>query len=167
MVPPGMSHEAVGRVLQDYPKIYFACHTRHVRDPKTEQKISAHQASILDHLDEVEATRLTDLAEHIAVTPGTMSVHVARLEAKGYLLRTRDASDARCVRLRLSPAGRRIRTASSVLDPARVGEMLDCLSVKDRGRAIAGLRLLAEAAQASMRKRAPKPREAFKREAVS
>lgn len=162
-----MNPQDVDRVLDDYPKVYFACHTRHVRDPQTDKKISAHQASILDHLDEVEATRLTDLAEHIAVTPGTMSVHVARLEAKGYLIRTRDANDGRCVRLRLSTAGRRIRTASSVLDPDRVGEMLGCLSRADRRQALAGLRLLAQAAQASMRKRAPKPRESFRRAAVS
>jgi DNA-binding MarR family transcriptional regulator len=156
-----MSHDAVTRVLADYPKIYFACHTRHVRDPKTDDKISAHQASILDHLDEVEATRLTDLAEHISVTPGTMSVHVARLEAKGYLVRTRDTKDARCVRLRLSPKGRRIRTAHSVLDPDRVREMLECLNTKERPRALAGLDLLARAAQESMRRKAPKPRHAF------
>jgi DNA-binding MarR family transcriptional regulator len=162
-----MTSDAVSRVLGDYPKIYFACHTRHVRDPRTDEKISAHQASILDHLDEVQATRLTDLAEHIAVTPGTMSVHVARLEAKGYLVRTRDTGDARCVRLRLSAAGRRIRTARSVLDPDRVGEMLSCLTPADRRLALVGLRLLAQAAQASMRKRAPKPRANYARAAVS
>ena len=127
-----VNSEDVGRVLSDYPKIYFACHTRHVRDPGSDQKLSAHQASILDHLDEVEAARLTDLAEHMAVTPGTMSVHVARLEAQGYLVRTQDAADARCVRLRLSAKGRRIRTAHSVLDPLRVDAMLACLGARDR-----------------------------------
>ena len=162
-----MNREEVTRVLDDYPKIYFACHARHVRDPKTDERISAHQASILDHLDEIQATRLTDLAEHIAVTPGTMSIHVARLEAKGYLTRTRDANDARCVRLRLSAAGRRIRTASSVLDPDRVSDMLNCLAAKDRALALAGLRRLAEAAQASMRKRAPKPRDHHRRKEAS
>ena len=156
-----MSHDPVSQVLADYPKIYFACHTRHVRDPRTDEKISAHQASILDHLDEVEATRLTDLAEHISVTPGTMSVHVARLEAKGFLVRTRDLDDARCVRLRLSPAGRRIRTANSVLDPDRVREMLSCVGARDRTVALRGLGLLAAAAQESMRRKAPKPREAM------
>ena len=156
--------DLVARVLSDYPKIYFACHTRHVRDPKTDAKISAHQASILDHLDEVEATRLTELAEHIAVTPATMSIHVARLEARGYLVRTRDADDARCTRLRLSPAGRRIRTANSVLDPDRVAAMLDCLNATERGKAITGLRLLAKAAQESMRRRAPRPRSTARHE---
>lgn len=156
-----MPPDPVTQVLSDYPKIYFACHTRHVRDPKTGHKISSHQASILDHLDEVEPMRLTDLAEHISVTPGTMSVHVARLEAKGYLIRTRDPKDARSVRLRLSPAGRRIRSANSVLDPSRVKLMLDCLSPRERGPALLGLHALAEAAQASMRLSAPKPRQAL------
>jgi MarR family transcriptional regulator, organic hydroperoxide resistance regulator len=150
--------DEIARVLSDYPKIYFACHTRHVRDPKTDAKLSAHQASILDHLDEVEATRITDLAAHIAVTPATMSIHVSRLEARGYLTRTRDANDARSVRLRLSPAGRRIRSANSVLDPERVNDMLSCLGSADRRRALAGLRLLANAAGEAMRRRAPNPR---------
>ena len=43
--------DPVGQVLELYPKIFFACHTRHVRDPSTRRVLSAHQASILDHLD--------------------------------------------------------------------------------------------------------------------
>jgi hypothetical protein len=35
-----------------YPRIYFACHTRHVRDPQSHRLLSRHQASVLDHLDE-------------------------------------------------------------------------------------------------------------------
>ena len=43
-------------VLECYPQIYFACHRRHVRDSATRELLSAHQASILDHLDDVEPT---------------------------------------------------------------------------------------------------------------
>ena len=50
--------KAVEEVLRLYPKIFLACHTRHVRDSVTGQQLSDHQASILDHLDEVEPTSL-------------------------------------------------------------------------------------------------------------
>ena len=38
-----------------YPRIYFACHTRHVRDPQTQRTLSRHQASVLDHCGATEA----------------------------------------------------------------------------------------------------------------
>src|SRR6187402_496712 len=122
-----MADDGVARVLNHYPRIYFACHTRHVHDPATGRALSAHQASILDHLDEVEAMTLTDLSDHMGVTPGTMCVHVERLVKRGYVARLRDPRDGRRAQLRLTAAGRRVREAKSVLDPERVRRMLDGL----------------------------------------
>jgi DNA-binding MarR family transcriptional regulator len=142
--------DAVQSVLNLYPRIYFACHTRHVRDPQTQRLLSRHQASVLDHLDEIEPTTLVDLSRHMGVTPGTMSVAIDRLERKGYVVRLRDAADRRKVHVRLTSAGVRVREASSVLDPARVEALVRRLSGADRARAIAGLMLLADAAQDQM-----------------
>src|SRR5689334_3048398 len=138
---------AVAAVLANYPRIYFACHTRHVRDPASQRLLSRHQASVLDHLDELEPTTLMDLSRHMGVTAGTMSVAIDRLERKGYVVRLRDAADRRKVHVRLTTAGVRVREASSVLDPARVEMMVARLSDHDRVRAIEGLALLARAAQ--------------------
>src|SRR5919202_6620573 len=107
----------VAQLLAAYPRIYLACHRRHVRDARTGALLSAHQASILDHLDAVDPTTLGDLAQHMGVTPGTMSVAVDRLVRGGYVTRTVDAADRRRVQLRLSQAGVRIKSASSVLHP--------------------------------------------------
>ena len=63
-----------------YPRIYFACHLEHREDPVTRDVISAHQGSILDHLDAVEPMGLLDLAKHMGVTASTMSLTVDRLE---------------------------------------------------------------------------------------
>jgi DNA-binding MarR family transcriptional regulator len=145
---------AARELMTLYPRIYFACHTRHVRDPQTDRLLSRHQASILDHLDEVEPTTLNDLARHMGVTPGTMSLAIDRLERKGYVLRMRDAVDRRRVHLRLTSAGVRVRQASSVLDPARVEALVARLSDEEREAAIAGLDLLARAAQLLMESRA-------------
>jgi DNA-binding MarR family transcriptional regulator len=142
------SRADVDAVLRDYPRIYFACHRRHVRDPGSGDVLSAHQASILDHLDAVEGTALTELAAHMGVTAGTMSVAVDRLVRGGYVTREVDAADRRRVRLRLTEAGVRVRGAHSVLDPELVGTLLDRLAPDDRDAALRGLALLARAAGA-------------------
>lgn len=143
--------EAMTAVMTLYPRIYFACHTRHVRDPQSQRLLSRHQASILDHLDELEPTTLTDLAAHMGVTPATMSLTIDRLERKGYVVRLRDAKDRRRVHVRLTTAGVRVKEASSVLDPSRVEALVARLSDKDRQRAIEGLALLAQAGEEAMR----------------
>src|SRR5215831_5553125 len=139
--------EAMTALMTLYPRIYFACHTRHVRDPQTQRLLSRHQASILDHLDELEPTTVLALAGHMGVTAATMSLSIDRLERKGYVVRLKDAKDRRRVHVRLTSAGVRVRDASSVLDPARVEALVARLSDEERARAIEGLGLLAHAGQ--------------------
>ncbi|MBI2922797.1 MAG: winged helix-turn-helix transcriptional regulator [Planctomycetes bacterium] len=141
-----MLKAAVRRVLDLYPRLFMACHTRHVRDPQTKRLVSAHQAGILDHLDAVEPTTLSGLARHTGVTPGTMSLTVDRLEAAGYVARARDAGDGRVVNLRLTEAGERLRGAQSVLDPGLLRGVLARLGPADRAAAVRGLEILARAA---------------------
>lgn len=144
----------VARVFRDYPRIYFACHRRHVRDPATGVQVSAHQVSILDHLDADAPTMLSDLAGHLGVTPATMSIAVGRLVDQGYVTRVADPVDRRKVQLRLTDAGARICAASSVLEPQLVAEMLDHLPAADRRAALHGLELLARGAMAAQQSRA-------------
>jgi MarR family transcriptional regulator, organic hydroperoxide resistance regulator len=141
-------------VMTLYPRIYFACHTRHVRDPQSQRLLSRHQASILDHLDEVEPTTVMDLAGHMGVTAATMSLSIDRLERKGYVVRLKDAKDRRRVHVRLTTAGVRVREASSVLDASRVEALVSRLSEAERTRAIEGLALLARAGEEMSRQKA-------------
>lgn len=141
----------VRRLLDAYPRIFFACHTRHVRDPESGGELSAHQASVLDHLDEVDPMSMTSLAEHMGVTVATMSLAIDRLERRGFVRRERDATDRRRVLLRATPAGVRVREAKSVLDPVRVEHVLNQLAPGDRAAALRGLALLARASQDHMR----------------
>lgn len=136
----------VETVLRCYPRIYFACHRRHVRDEATHALLSAHQAGVLDHLDDVEGTSLLELARHMGVTASTMSLTVDRLERGGYVRRHRSKQDGRRVDLRLTPAGVRIKRQQKVLEPALVAAMLRRIAPDKRKRALAGLELLADAA---------------------
>ena len=139
-----------------YPRIYFACHTQHVRDARQNRTLSSRQASVLDHLDEIEPTGLLTLAAHMGVTPSTMSLMIDRLARAGYVTRERDAKDGRRVNLRLTRAGVRIKSEKSVLDPARVHAVLDQLSAEERKQVIYGLELLARASKQAMQKSQPK-----------
>ena len=142
-----MSAPEVETVLRCYPQIYFACHRRHIRDQQTETVLSAHQASVLDHLDDVDSTSLFALARHMGVTASTMSLTVDRLERGGYVSRARSVADKRRVDLRLTPAGVRVKRQQKVLEPDLVEAMLDRLNDPKRRKALAGLELLAEAAK--------------------
>jgi DNA-binding MarR family transcriptional regulator len=149
-----MKLPVASKMLMDaYPKIFFACHRRHVQDPATREPLSAHQASILDHLDDVEPTSVTQLALHMGVTASTMSLSLDRLEYRGYVMRERDQRDARKVLVKLTRSGLRLKESKSVLDPAVVRSMLKRLSPAKRERALRGLAILAEAARDEMHHR--------------
>jgi MarR family transcriptional regulator, organic hydroperoxide resistance regulator len=141
----------VETVMVCYPQIYFACHRRHVRDPQTHALLSAHQASVLDHLDTLEATALLDLARHMGVTASTMSLTIDRLERGGYVTRGRNKTDKRRVDLKLTAAGARIKRQQKVLEPELVAAMLGRLDLGRRQAALHGLELLAEAAAEMIR----------------
>ncbi len=138
-------------VLRCYPQIYFACHRRHIRDESTRAEISAHQASVLDHLDDVQPTSLLDLARHMGVTSSTMSLTVDRLERGGYVTRSRSRRDRRCVELRLTRAGVRIKRQQKVLEPELIAAVLARLGPIRRRAALRGLSLLAEASAEMIR----------------
>jgi DNA-binding MarR family transcriptional regulator len=148
---------AAARVIELYPRIYFACHTRHVRDPRSQRLLSRHQASVLDHLDEIDPITLNALARHMGVTAGTMSLAIDRLEKKGYVVRLRDTADRRRVQLRLTSAGVRVRQESSVLDEPRVEALVGRLTSAERDLAIQGLAILARAAQEQTQREADAP----------
>jgi len=142
-----MAQAEVDTVLRCYPQIYFACHRRHVRDEATQAVLSAHQASVLDHLDDVQETSLFDLARHMGVTASTMSLTVDRLERGGYVNRKRSKEDGRRVDLRLTAAGVRIKRQQKVLEPELVQAVLSHLNERKRRQALRGLELLAEASR--------------------
>ncbi len=143
----------VKTLLSAYPRIYFACRTRHVHDPVEGSVVSAHQASILSQLDSVDPTMVGELADHLGVTASTMSLNLTRLEKAGYISRERDPADRRVMNVLLTESGERLRSAQTMLDPERVHRLLHEMDLETRRNALHGLMLLSDAADALIRRR--------------
>jgi MarR family transcriptional regulator, organic hydroperoxide resistance regulator len=133
------------KIMSLYPRVFFACHTKPLGDAES-KGISPHLAAILDHLDDGREVTVSDLASRMGVTVGTMSLHVEKLTALGFIVRKRDTADRRKVFLAITPAGGKVRQTQSVLDADRVGALLGMLSPAQRVTAVRGLELLARAA---------------------
>ena len=144
-----VSNRDVRLVQVAYPQIYFACHTRHVRRASTPARLSAADSTLLAHLDEENGVRATALAKHLGLAASTMSAAIARLAALGYVVQRRDAHDRRAIDLLLSAKGAAAMQGSSVLESARVRNMLAQLEPAERRRALDGLGLMAKAARAA------------------
>lgn len=143
-----MTAPLVRAVQRAYPQIYLACHLDHVRTKSNRHHLSAHDSTLLAHLDESRATTAGDLARHLGVAASTLSAALARLEKLGHLTRTPARRDRRIIELRLTVQGAEAMADTSVLDRRRVAAVLAELSPREQNRAVAGLALLARAALA-------------------
>lgn len=147
----GMLKDEVTLLMEFYPKIYLACHTKHINDPGKRIRLTAHQGSILDHLNDTDPVSLQELALHMGVTPSTMSITVERLVKLGYVSREKDKKDSRKIKLILTAQGTKIKRSKSVLDANRVTEVLERLTKDELAAALKGLGLLASAAEMQMK----------------
>ena len=149
---PAMSAAAIRIVQTCYPKIYLACHTRHLRAASSAHRLSPRDSALLAHLDERRPTTPTRLARHLGIGKPTVSAAIKRLRALGYVTVATDPDDRRNAFLRLAPKGATAMRESSVLEPARVRQLLAALNDDDRRKALEGLELLARAAHQVMNK---------------
>ena len=109
--------------------------------------VSPGQASALAMIERLGAPALNELAAAEQVRPPSMTRLVDALEGDGLVERRVDASDRRCQRVSLTPAGRRalagIRSRKTAFLEARLAQLSD----DDRdavGRALSILERLAE-----------------------
>ncbi len=133
-------------IQQLYPRIYHACHAQHVRARTTPFRLSARDGAILAHVDAGGGTTARELAAHLGVGAPAMSAALAALERLGYVRRAPRAGRSPRRPLALTELGARALQATSVLDTERLRRLVGRLSPRERARAVAGLRLLADAA---------------------
>lgn len=134
----------IGRLLNAYPAIYLACHRRHIRDDETGAVVTAHQASILDHLDHQKPTTVSKLAEHLGIGRSAMSIQISNLVRKGYIWRRTIPGDTRKTGLTLTDAGNKVKKQNTVLDPERLKAMFALMPDAELEPALQGIERLAK-----------------------
>jgi DNA-binding MarR family transcriptional regulator len=81
--------------------------SRKLRQEGQKVGLSAQEALILGYLRRNPGAGVSELADFEQISRPTMSSHVKRLEAAGWLTRTDDAEDGRRQGLTITPAGAR------------------------------------------------------------
>ncbi|HVF47955.1 MAG TPA: MarR family winged helix-turn-helix transcriptional regulator [Pyrinomonadaceae bacterium] len=142
----GMDDGVVFEVQRLYPQIYLACHLDHVRSRSTRWNVSSRDAAILAHLDVDRGSGPRSLAAHLGVVPSTLSATLGRLERLGYISSVTVDEDKRKRQIFLTARGAEAMAGTSVLEGAKVKQMLERLSEKEIEAAVSGLRILARAA---------------------
>ncbi len=105
----------------------------------------------MGHLQRDRGMPIGELARHLSVTPGSMTVALARLERAGYVERMGSPEDRRVRPVRLTELGLQVQREHAGFDHARVRALLQRLRPRERTRALAGLALLAHAARGMTR----------------
>lgn len=104
---------------------------RRVRDKRA--RLSPETTGLLLHLTATGPVTLGELAQHTGRAQSTMSEMVAQMTAKGLLEVDQDPDDHRRRLIWLSETGQDALTeALKVLDPARLAQAADALSLEDR-----------------------------------
>ena len=137
--------DAIEAIQLCYPQVYYACHTRHGRARSDASRLSQRDAQILVHLDRHDPMTLTSLARHMDLAASTLSEAVGNLSGLGYVARVAVASDRRRAGLLLTAKGLAAVRASSVLESARLRQVLRRLSAAERVAVADALRTLARA----------------------
>jgi DNA-binding MarR family transcriptional regulator len=150
----GMFDAQTRRLSLAYPAIYLACHRRHIRDDESGALVTAHQATVMDHLDIQKPTTISNLAEHLGIGRSAMSIQVNQLVRRGYVRRRAVPGDRRRVGLTLTDAGNRIKKQNTVLDPDLVGVVFASMPEFELELALQGIEQLAKYAVMLNRRRA-------------
>jgi MarR family transcriptional regulator, organic hydroperoxide resistance regulator len=150
----GMFDAQTRRLSLAYPAIYLACHRRHIRDDESGALVTAHQATVMDHLDIQKPTTISNLAEHLGIGRSAMSIQVNQLVRRGYVRRRAVPGDRRRVGLTLTDAGNRIKKENTVLDPDLVGVVFASMPEFELESALQGIEQLAKYAVMLNRRRA-------------
>ena len=117
---------------------------RHLRREANTHGTSAGQISILSAIQDRPGIGVAELAAREGVSSPSISTHVDRLEAAGYVSRVRESDgDRRRVGLAATPAGARLLRAVRTRRTAWLAARLEALDPGDRARIADALDALA------------------------
>lgn len=139
----------VRRIQRAYPQLYLACHVEHTTRRRG-HGLSERDSSVLAHLDELSPVTAGALAKHLGIGASTMTEAVDHLERLGLVERRRAG---RTVELRITRAGIEQMQSTSVLDAARLSELVARVPARQREAAVRGIEALAAAARGLVRRK--------------
>ena len=138
--------QVVETVQLTYPQVYHACHTRHQRKRSTSHRLSARDAAILAHCSPSIPLIPAQLARHLDIARSTLSEAIKNLTRLGYVQRVANSNgDGRQSGIMLTEEGLRAVRETSVLESARLVQVLECATPADRVAISVGLTKLADA----------------------
>jgi len=105
--------------------------------------MSEHQA--LMELSSGEELSQTALAVRLRLEKSTISRLAVQMEARGWLERNRDTTDARLVRLRLTPTGRELASDLAAVRAGKLQDMLEAIPEADRETVLQALKVVVRA----------------------
>jgi DNA-binding MarR family transcriptional regulator len=95
-------------------------------------ELSQNEVWLLDAVDSAGQLRLSDLATWQGVDKSTITPQVRKLEERGLLQRSSDATDRRAVRLVLTPRGRALQKRRAESGAALIDALLQDWPLEDR-----------------------------------
>lgn len=135
-------------ILNAYPQVYLACHTRHHRKRSTAHRLSARDSSVLAHLDARRPTSPTRLAAHLGVARSTLSEALKQLTALGYTVQSRRkamAGERGGMAILLTSKGATAMQETSVLEAERLRNVLMRLTAGELRTVARGMSILGAA----------------------
>jgi DNA-binding MarR family transcriptional regulator len=106
--------------------------SRRLRQAGQKAGLSAQESLILGYLKKHPGAGVSELAEFEQVSRPTMSTHVKRLEAMGWIARADDAEDGRRQGLTVTPAGLRKHAATQAQRNDWLAARLRALTAAER-----------------------------------
>jgi DNA-binding MarR family transcriptional regulator len=111
--------------------------SRRLRQESQKAGLTAQETVILGYLKKNPGAGVSELADFEQISRPTMSSHVKRLEAAGWIARTNDADDGRRQGLTVTPAGLRKHAAAQARRNDWLATRLRRLSEQERAALMA------------------------------
>jgi DNA-binding MarR family transcriptional regulator len=154
VLPPGQQiRAAISTVLRWATR----ADVRQALTGSTGHALSPTDTWLLSAVADVGTVRATDLADWQGVDKSTMTLQLRRLEDRGLLVRTPDATDRRAMQLTATPEGRQVLEAIDTAGAAVFDGILADWPAQDREALAALLRRFADQLSTQPLKRGPHP----------
>lgn len=121
---------AIAKIVQSFRRIFKAIH-QYSEEVLKEFGVTGPQLWLLKTLREEGGTSVGELSEKMYLHISTVSGIIDRLEAKGYVVRKREAPDRRVVTVHLTAAGKRIVDRAPEPSQGKLLYSLQTLSEKE------------------------------------